>query len=164
VGEKLLYLIKSNDDVISHCRCKHAPISSPDQMDCPWCGCGWLFVCSHCGKAFTFAKAVEIDESLEEIARGELRRRWKREPGLEEVADWVRAMVDFLNGIEVGQEYVYLDGAVLPVDSEAITLTGWSARHELPRLPQVEARMSRKLLDNTLVRETYWRQRQLPTE
>jgi hypothetical protein len=53
VVAKHLYLRKANDDFVSHCKCPKADslISSPGQMDCPWCGCGWLFICSRCNKA-----------------------------------------------------------------------------------------------------------------
>jgi hypothetical protein len=61
-------LRKTNDDFVNHCKCAKADalISSPGQMDCPLCGCEWLFNCSGCGKAFTFAESVEVDESWEE--------------------------------------------------------------------------------------------------
>ena len=26
------------------------------QKDCPWCGCGWLWSCYRCGKAFSVAQ------------------------------------------------------------------------------------------------------------
>ena len=42
---KHIYLRKANDDFVSHCECAKADalISSPGQMDCPWCVCieGW---------------------------------------------------------------------------------------------------------------------------
>ena len=56
---KTVYLVKANNDLISHCACSNAVIGAPAQMDCPWCGCGWLFVCSKCRKAFSFARAEE---------------------------------------------------------------------------------------------------------
>lgn len=67
---KHLYLRKANDGFVSHCKCDKADalISSPSQMDCPWCGCGWLFICSRCCKAFTFVEAVQVDESWEKTA------------------------------------------------------------------------------------------------
>lgn len=45
---KTIYLIKDNDDLCSHCACETAYITFPPQMDCPWCGCGWLFSCTAC--------------------------------------------------------------------------------------------------------------------
>ena len=80
--EKHLYLRKANNDLVSHCRCakEDALISSPCQMDCPWCGCGWLFTCSRCRKAFTFAEGVEVHESWEETANRTIRNLYRREP------------------------------------------------------------------------------------
>jgi hypothetical protein len=77
-----LYLAKANDDLVSHCRCARpdALISSPCQMDCPWCGCGWLFICSRCRKAFTFAQAVEVNETWEQTADRTIRGLYQREP------------------------------------------------------------------------------------
>src|SRR6266566_1407987 len=66
-GLYMIYLRKANDNLVSHCKCDEAYISAPSQMDCPWCGCGWLFTCSHCRKAFTFAEAVEGDFALDQM-------------------------------------------------------------------------------------------------
>jgi hypothetical protein len=37
-------------------------------------------------------------------------------PGDAEIREWVEDMSSFLEGIEPGQRYVYLDGLVVPVD------------------------------------------------
>src|SRR5581483_203439 len=115
-----LYLVKANDDLISHCRCTTAPIAWPAQMDCPWCGCGWLFVCSQCGKPFTFARAELLDEPIEQIARRDLRARRNEEPTPGDIAEWIEAMRILQKGIHPGRAYVYLDGYCLPTDCEAI--------------------------------------------
>src|SRR6476469_1354353 len=114
-----VYLAKANDDVISHCRCapQEALITWPPQMDCPWCGCGWLFGCIRCGKAFTFATGVLVNETLQEIGQRDVRRAWQRQPTEEEVREWVEAMQSLLQQVEVGRTYVYLDGFCLPMDS-----------------------------------------------
>ncbi len=39
---KTVYLVKANDDLVSHCRCERTFIGAPSQIDCPWCGCGWV--------------------------------------------------------------------------------------------------------------------------
>src|SRR5438045_9747402 len=98
----MIYLRKANSDLIDHCKCGGGYISSPGQMDCPWCGCGWLFTCVDCRKAFTFAEAVEVDFTLEEMARRN-RKHWGRagtEPSAHEISDWVDFMRDFLQDIE----------------------------------------------------------------
>lgn len=53
------FFFKADDDVLSHCTCTDAPAQSSSQLDCPWCGCGWLISCATCGKAFTFAEVRE---------------------------------------------------------------------------------------------------------
>jgi hypothetical protein len=89
VVAKHLYLQKANDDFVSHCRCHRgdALISSPAQMDCPWCGCGWLFTCGVCRKAFAFAEGVEINESWEETAERDVRAFFRRDPEPKEVQE-----------------------------------------------------------------------------
>jgi hypothetical protein len=69
-----VYLCKDNDDLISHCTCREALVAPPGQADCPWCGCGWLFSCLSCRKAFTFARAVPGQKDLEMIVREHLCR------------------------------------------------------------------------------------------
>jgi hypothetical protein len=95
MSEKVLttFLTKASDMVISHCRCpsENALIMFPAQMDCPWCGCGWLFTCRTCRKAFTFATAVEVEASLEELARQDLSSgfyRGKKVPD-DALEDWI---------------------------------------------------------------------------
>jgi len=64
------YLAKASDRLVSLCRCApdEALISSPAQSDCPWCGCGWLFICSQCLKVFTFARVIEVPGSWQRTA------------------------------------------------------------------------------------------------
>ena len=50
VKPKIVYLKKASNELISHCGCEESRISYPAQMDCPWCGCGWLFSCITCRK------------------------------------------------------------------------------------------------------------------
>ena len=76
----IIYLVKANDDLVSHCQCEQGIIAEPGQVGCPWCGCGWLFSCIKCRKAFTFATAVEIDKTWEELAREDLYSYFKQEP------------------------------------------------------------------------------------
>jgi hypothetical protein len=154
-----VYLAKANDSVISFCKCKRALIDAPCQFDCPWCGCGWLFSCSTCGKAFTFAKGVQVDEPLEDIGRRALERQPGRSASDEDVDDWVTGMRQMLEDVEVGQTYVYLDGLYLPADSEQVTFDGWAAHHDLPRLPQTLALTDAEVLDKTLGQKTYWTRR-----
>jgi len=67
-----LYLAKANNNLISHCACPDALVTFPPQIDCPWCGCGWLFTCIECRKAFVFERAIESDSPWHELARRDL--------------------------------------------------------------------------------------------
>jgi hypothetical protein len=155
---KHLYLRKANDQLISHCRCAAADalISSPGQMDCPWCGCGWLFTCVVCRRAFTFAEAVEVDESWEAIAERDIRGLYRRAPEEGEIEDWVESMQILLRDIEPGKQYVYLDGWVIRIDAEDIQIEGWHSRHELEVVPQVAALGDSRLRLEMLGSPEYW--------
>src|SRR5690349_1929085 len=104
-AKKHLYLKKASNELVSHCTCDDAPITFPPQMDCPWCGCGWLFCCANCRKAFTFAVAVELDESWEATAMRDLGNRSPDfKPTEDDIAAWVEAMQELCGELEVGQE------------------------------------------------------------
>src|SRR5262249_8658382 len=138
------------------CPASEALINSPMQLECPWCGCGWLFTCINCRKAFTFAEAFETDESLESIGRRSLinMSRGGRDPE-EELRGWVAAMKVMLRDVHAGRRYVYLDGFYLPTD-EGIVLTGWAAQHAFGRLPHVVALHDPSFLEATLGDRAYW--------
>jgi hypothetical protein len=153
-----LYLRKANDDLVSHCDCDNADalISSPAQMDCPWCGCGWLFVCSKCGKAFTFAKGVVIHESWLTTAERVIRAAYGHEPEPGEAEEWVERMKIFLKRVQRGKIYVYFDGYVVPVTADGIEIEGSHARHELDFVPQIEAMSDQRVFDGVLCSREYW--------
>src|SRR5690348_12764365 len=109
---KTVYLVKANNDLISHCKCTSALIGSPAQIDCPWCGCGWLFVCSKCRKGFTFARAEIVDLSWDQLAYNDLEGKWGRQPSEKDLNEWIEFMKILLKDVEPGKEYVYLDGWV----------------------------------------------------
>ena len=154
-----VYLVKESADLVCHCKCADALITFPPQMDCPWCGCGWLFTCIECRKAFTFARGVLVDETLEKIAVRDLRNRWEKEPAPKDVVEWVEAMRILLKDVEVGREYVYLDGFFIAADAEKVAFEGWAARHGLPRMPQSQARVDANALERSLGDINYWRAR-----
>ena len=154
----MIYLRKANSDVINHCKCADGYISAPGQMDCPWCGCGWLFTCSVCRKAFTFAEAVEVDFTLEEMAQRDL-QHWRRAgtaPSAEDIQGWVDFMRAFLRGVVAGQRYVYLDGVVIPTDAEGVTFEGMHSSHDLAVVPQVEALRDQSIIRDLLSNPRYW--------
>ena len=158
------FLAKANDLVISHCRCTtdQALITSPAQMDCPWCGCGWLFNCLTCRKAFTFARAIEVESSLADLARRDL-STWYEGKAVPDaaVADWVELMQLALRGVVVGSEYVILDSHIIRTDLLNFREEGVYARHDLPFLPQVRARRNPSALDESVGSKDYWLSRRI---
>jgi len=155
---KHLYLRKANDDFVSHCKCAKADalIVAPCQADCPWCGCGWLFSCIRCRKAFTFAEVVETKESWEEIAERDYRGRFDSEPDSDDVAEWIEGMTILLKGIRRGQKYVYLDGWIIPTNADGVNIEGWHSRHDLGFVPQVAALEDPKVRTGLLSLRKYW--------
>ena len=153
---KITYLKKSNDDLISFCSCGDGRVTFPAQMDCPWCGCGWLFTCITCRKAFSFAEGVEIDGTWGDIARDDIRNKWKEEPSEEDVESWIEAMKEILADIRVGEQYVIIDGSVIQADASNIRFDGWAAHHEFTKIPHVRALTNKAVLDEELSSREYW--------
>jgi hypothetical protein len=151
-----IYLARANTKLVCYCRCAHSLISSPSQMDCPWCGCGWLFTCITCGKAYAFARGVLVDPTLEELGRTHWQRCYHREPKKQELAEWVQWMRILLKNVESGHEYVYVDGYYIDVDAGPLQFEGWHAEHDLPWVPQVEALADPSVLDRTIGSREYW--------
>ena len=150
-----LYLGKDNDDLVSHCKCEAPLIGYPPQMDCPWCGCGWMFSCIDCRRGFTFARGVEMPESWESLALRDLTKMGTK-PRQQDVEGWVEMMQDLHRGVELGRTYVCLDGVFIPADSESISFTGWKTTHELDFVPQVAALKDERILSNLLMDPDYW--------
>lgn len=156
-GKKIIYLEKANDDAISFCKCGDGRISYPPQADCPWCGCGWLFTCVSCRKAFTFARGVELDCTYEELARKDLKIMLNREPNEDEIEEWVEEITKVLSVVKVGQTYVILDGNIIDVTDTDIDFEGWYAKHKFEQLPQVRAIENMEVIHEHLTQEEYWR-------
>lgn len=125
-------------------------------MDCPWCGCGWLFTCLDCRKAFTFSRCVEVSTPYEELARRDIARRSRqRKVGAWEIRAWTRSMADVMSGLTPGREYVYLDGSFFGTD-EHVEFDGWHSHHFLAALPQTEFRNDPSRLKEFFSRRDYW--------
>lgn len=157
----ILYLIKKNNEFISFCSCEEGLVGDPGQLDCPWCGCGWLFSCTKCRKAFSFAIAVEIDKTWEEIASEDLYNYSKRQATHEEISEWVEAMKAMQGEIELGRTYVYLDGVFIPADEENFSMEGWYAKHEFEHVPQIAALKNSEIEKQVLSNPEYWRKNQI---
>src|SRR3546814_13186225 len=83
---------------------------SSGQLDCPWCGCGWLIPCLTCRKSFTFAEVRETDITLIEFGRPEVVARGLPNVSEEELAEWAEGMAVAIDEFEVGELVVTLDG------------------------------------------------------
>ncbi len=163
-SNKTVFLTKSNNNLISHCKCDSALIAEPSQMDCPWCGCGWLFQCAHCRKPFTFARAEELNFTWEHLAHNDLDKKWGRKPTGEEVKEWIGFMKILLKDIQIGRQYAYIDGWVFSIDETNLQFEGWHARHALLDVPQAAAVKDVKTLDMTLRSKEYWDSRRIEDE
>lgn len=157
----MIYLVKANDDLISHCRCSPGPIGAPGQAGCPWCGCGWMFCCPRCRKAFVFARAEEVDVPWDVMARLDLEGRWHRRPSEEEVEEWIGFMKILQKGLRPGATYVYLDGYVFRSDQTDLRFEGWHSKHEFARAPQA---VGLELIERTIGTREYWESRRVLTE
>lgn len=160
--QRTLWLVKSRDSVCCHCRCKRGLISGPDQLDCPWCGCGWLFSCLKCRRAFTFARACTVTQTIEELARADWIGAWERDPTKKELADWTEALREFTSDLEEGSEYVYLDGVAVPVGIGPVEFVGICKRHRLDTVPHMDALSDPSVIERTLSNPSYWKKRRHP--
>jgi hypothetical protein len=154
------FLFKANDQVLSLCNCVGEPAMSTRQLDCPWCGCGWLIDCSKCQMPFTFAEVRETDIPIAELGRQEAKARGLSTVTEEEIAEWAAGMTEALDHFDIGDIVVYLDGSYWTVDSTNIEFTGYFAEHQLERLPHAEALADTPRLRAILGDEYYWRERE----
>jgi hypothetical protein len=153
------YLEKANNETVSFCQCEHALASIPGQLDCPWCGCGYLMSCTYCRKSFTYAQVVEIDLTYVEIVTAD-RKRGGYDTATEVVksqADW---LADVMQDFETGDLVVYFDGFFLKLDAADLELEGLFANHSLARLHHHDALIAPAALIATLGNVGYWLDRE----
>ena len=159
-----VFLAKGNNNLVSHCKCENPFISAPGQMNCPWCGCGWLFICPKCRKAFTFARATRCNMTREQLAHYDLDGKYGKQPTREDIAEWIGFMKMFTKDIQLGEEYAYLDGYAIPVSERNLQFDGIHALHDLEVVPQTAALQDRKWIENTIGNKNYWNDRKLHRE
>jgi len=159
---KQKFLFKANDDVLSFCTCENAPAMSTGQLDCPWCGCGWMIACSRCTKSFIFAEVRETDLSLIELGRREVAARGIEGITEAQIVEWAEGMAETLDAFEIGDVVVYLDGSYFTVGSTDIAFDGYYASHKLDRLPHAEALEDAGRLRAVLGDQQYWLDRERP--
>ena len=161
---KQKFLFKANNDVLSFCECENEPAMSEGQLDCPWCGCGWMIACSKCSKSFVFAEVRETDIPLMELGWRDAAARGSKSVTQADIADWAEDMADLLDHFEVGDIVVYLDGGYFTVDSADVQFDGFYASHKLDRLPHAEALEDAGHLKAMLGDRQYWLDRELPEQ
>lgn len=157
VRQKIVYLKKANNDLVSFCDCGDGHITYPPQLSCPWCGCGWLFTCMQCRKAFTFAEGVEVESSWEELARRDIANRHYKPLTDAEVAHWIKTMRRLLRDVRLRKLYVCFDGRVFERDARNVEFEGWYARHHFQQMPHVAAMSDATVKTNLLRSEAYWK-------
>ena len=166
-----LWLARDSDDLVNWCRCDRSGgaagglVGHLPQMDCPRCGCGWLFSCVQCRKCFAFARAELIAGTIEDLARADFQAFLKRSPTDEELTEWVDSIQWMTEDLEVGDRVVVLDGMIIPADHEGpIEFEGWHSRHSLPWVPHVQALTHPEVEQEILSSQDYWTERELPHE
>ncbi len=154
-------LMKSSNDLLSFCDCDRA-FATHGQMDCPWCGCGWLFTCAKCRRAFTFAELRDVPESYEDIARIEAEGFFGCPPRASD-AERMEAEVEWQSfwgeHAVSGARLIYLDGQVLSVDQTDFDFEGWTARHAFKDLPHKAG--TKAALEAVFGQPSYWQDRAL---
>ncbi len=152
------WLVRSSRDTICWCNCPDADaIASPPgsaQMDCPWCGCGFLTLCISCQKAFTYARCVEVPLTAEEIVQRWHKGSLGRGCAVDDLAEYAGALREVAEPLVLGEEYVTLDGELLDV-REGARFVGIAASHELAAVPHLIHRGDKEGLCRALDR-SYW--------
>ena len=156
------FLFKANDDVLSFCQCENQPALSEGQLDCPWCGCGWMISCSKCTKSFVYAEVRETDIPLIELGRREVAARGLKTVTEDDIRQWAESMAEELEPFAVGDIVVYLDGTYWRVDATDVEFDGYYASHSFDRLPHAEALEDPAVLRAVLGDKQYWLDRERP--
>jgi hypothetical protein len=159
--KKIVYLKKANNDFVSNCKCNDGRITYPPQMDCPWCGCGWLYTCISCRQAFSFAVGVELETTLEELATTDWKGWGLQRVSKKNIASWVKDMKRLLADVKPGKIYACLDGKLIEKNARNIEFDGIYASHKFDRLPHTEALKDRGIEKRVLASTDYWRSHKL---
>lgn len=156
------WFAKANDDVISHCKCENALAATNGQLDCPWCGCGWMISCIDCRRGFIFARIVEVDSTYEAVLTTDARNRGLKAVTAAAIRDYAAWMSEALAPFPIGATIVYLDGDYFQADATNIQFEGLYARHDLDRLPHAISLEQPNYLREVLGDPSYWRERERP--
>jgi hypothetical protein len=69
-----------------------------------------------------------------------------------------------LQSIRLGEQYVYLDGWVIPTTAGEINIEGWHSQHNLNSVPQVAALNDPEIGSGLLSSPAYWESTALKQE
>ena len=155
--KSIVYLKRASAELVGNCSCDDGRVTYPPQQDCPWCGCGWLFTCISCRKAFAFAEAVEIQTTWEELAVADWKGWGLQRISKKNIGGWASDMKRLLKGIEPGRVYAYLDGHLFEREARKVKFDGNYASHKFDRLPHVEELRNRAVEQDVLASVEYWR-------
>jgi hypothetical protein len=156
------WIAKANDDVLSHCRCEAPLAGTPGQLDCPWCGCGWLISCAVCRRAFAYGRVVEIEQTTQQFIADDYARRGFKSVTADEIKQDAAFTEDMLAPFGVGEIVVYLDGLFVALHERDVSFTGIFAKHRLDTLPHAAALQTPATLRETLGDKRYWLDRERP--
>ncbi len=65
-------------------------------------------------------------------------------------------MQELLEDVEPGEQYVYFDGAFIPISAAGLEFEGWHAKHLIHYLPQLKAMDDKSVIDDLLANREYW--------
>jgi hypothetical protein len=153
------WITKANDAVLSHCQCEHPLASLPGQLDCPWCGCGYLMTCTFCRKAFTYGKIINVDRTFSELVAAD-RQRGGYDTDQADVREDVDQITEMLEPFAEGDTVLYFDGCYFAADERDLRFAGIFAEHDLLVLPHELARVGLTSLSDTVGQPSYWLERE----
>lgn len=158
-----LWLVPDDLDRKWWCKCRHGIVDAPwhHKGAMPAGGSGWLWSCVACGRAFMFAKAIRVRQSLAKLARQQtprIQRILSLDGNVREITllatadDWLKLVQSIAQQLQEGERYVFFDGHVLPARHGPVKFKGLWRTHDLPDLPH----LSEELTEKTLWNPEYW--------
>lgn len=100
----------------------------------------------------------------EQLAHNDLDGKYGKQPTQDEIDEWIGFMKMLTKDIQLGDEYVYIDGWIFATSETHLHFEGMHARHELTVVPQIAALSDRQSLEQTLGNRLYWDARKLDQE
>ncbi|ACR13625.1 hypothetical protein TERTU_1801 [Teredinibacter turnerae T7901] len=70
-------------------------------------------------------------------------------------------MKGMMGHVEVGRDYIYLDGYFIPADEGPFEVEGWHSEHDFNEPPQITAQHSPEIIERVLSNPEYWNERKI---